>query len=485
MIHIGCDGSNKNGGLRVLEESFKLIPMMTIPPKTARTISALLASLPFVIILSASAQIQQAWVAKYNNGITNGNHQALKMVVDSSGNVYVLGVSQNANTNTGYVANKYAPNGNPLWTARYDSTNYPTASPTAFALDSSNAVAVTGNAVTVKYDSNGNQLWTVPYNAQALAVDAGRSVYITGVSNNFSTMKLSASGSNKWIVTITGPSYLSQAIAVDSLTNVYVAGMETFYLRPEGNLAYVGLLKYDLNGKQLWADNPGYGGLFGTVQVVGLLPNGSGGIWLEANFAVDAGVAQPYSTLNFNSDGSLGLSAGNPTDNVTSFSTAFALDTSGNALVTGRSGEVIDGIFMGSYGTYKIDTNGNYLWGRLYPPTITGVTVANALVVDSANNVYVTGALLARMREVTLQLSNMITTVINYGYNDMTDRDTGMTPATPSPWTIPATSMSPDTKPKPTVSLPWAFDQVFAGDATKGVKRECYLPDIWFPRPDF
>src|SRR6202161_3352502 len=69
----------------------------------------------------ASAQIQQAWVAKYNNGITNGNHQALKMALDSSGNIYVMGISANADTNTGYVVVKYAPNGNQLWAARYDS----------------------------------------------------------------------------------------------------------------------------------------------------------------------------------------------------------------------------------------------------------------------------------------------------------------------------------------------------------------------------
>src|ERR1700735_5442020 len=117
--------------------------------------------------VSASAQIQQAWVAKYDNGITKGNHQALKMALDSTGNIYVLGVSANANTNTGYAVVKYAPNGNQIWAARYDSTNYPTATPAGFALDSSNAVVVTGNAVTLKLDVKGNLLWTKPYNGTA------------------------------------------------------------------------------------------------------------------------------------------------------------------------------------------------------------------------------------------------------------------------------------------------------------------------------
>ena len=40
---------------------------------------------------SAPAQIQQAWVARYNNGITNGTNQAVKMALDSAGNIIVTG----------------------------------------------------------------------------------------------------------------------------------------------------------------------------------------------------------------------------------------------------------------------------------------------------------------------------------------------------------------------------------------------------------
>jgi hypothetical protein len=145
----------------------------------------------------AFAQIQQAWVAKYNNnGITNGNHQGLKMALDSTGNIYVLGVSANANTNTGYAVVKYAPNGNQLWSARYDSTNFPAASPAGFVVDRSNNVIVTGSALTVKYNANGDLFWTAPYNGTAIAVDSGQNVYITGVGDNFTTMKLNPAGGN-------------------------------------------------------------------------------------------------------------------------------------------------------------------------------------------------------------------------------------------------------------------------------------------------
>jgi len=44
----------------------------------------------------------------------NGTNQAVKMALDSNGNIYVTGFSQNTNTNLGYVTIKYAPNGNQL-----------------------------------------------------------------------------------------------------------------------------------------------------------------------------------------------------------------------------------------------------------------------------------------------------------------------------------------------------------------------------------
>jgi hypothetical protein len=93
------------------------------------------------VSVSASAQIQQAWVARY----TNGASQAVKMVLDSAGNVYVAGVSDG-----GYATIKYAPNGNQVWASRYNS-----GTPSGLVPDTSNNVIVTGSAATVKYDTNG------------------------------------------------------------------------------------------------------------------------------------------------------------------------------------------------------------------------------------------------------------------------------------------------------------------------------------------
>ena len=334
------------------------------------------------------AQIQQAWVAKYNNGITNGNHQALKMALDPAGNVYVLGVSQNANTNTGYVTIKYAPNGNQLWAARYDSANFPSATPAGFAVDSLGNVVVTGNAVTVKYDTNGNQLWSATNNAQAVAIDSGQNVYLTGVSSNFTTMKLNPAGSNLWTATwiYYGLSNLSQVIAVDTSSNVYVAGRESWPFERD-IYVHVGLLKYDQNGNQLWETNSlYYGGMDGDVHVDGLILDSSGNTYYGANFVGSGGGT--FLTYQYSSGGSAGWFADNPTGYEGSTAAGMALDSSGDVFVTGQNVRYPP---LPAYGTYKIDTNGNYIWGELYPVSSYGASAAAALAVDSANNVYVTG----------------------------------------------------------------------------------------------
>jgi outer membrane protein assembly factor BamB len=181
------------------------------------------------LIQSAPAQIQQAWVAHYNNGILNGTNQAVKMALDPAGNIYVTGVSQNTNTNLGYVTIKYAPNGNQLWASQFDSTNYPAATPSGLVLDSSNNVIVTGNALTVKYDANGNELWVAPYDGSAITIDPGGNPIVTGVGSNFTTVKLNPTGSNLWQTTYpdpVGPAW-SQVVLADTGGNVYVAGSYT------------------------------------------------------------------------------------------------------------------------------------------------------------------------------------------------------------------------------------------------------------------
>jgi hypothetical protein len=347
----------------------------------------LLALLLFVMgAVPAFAQIQQAWVAKYDNGIPDGNHQALKMALDASGNIYVLGVSQNANTNTGYVVVKYAPNGNQVWAARYDSTNFPSATPTGFAVDSGSNIVVTGRALTVKFDANGNLLWTAPYNGAAIAVDPAQNIYITGVSSKFTTMSFNPAGSNLWTKTETfkGLGSVSEAIAIDSFTNIYVGGTEIYY--SDKNLSYneLAVKKYDAKGNLLWGSNES--ALIGAgpwLQIAGFIVDSYGNVY--SDFNGDPVFAALFGTSKIDSDGSTGWYQFDPTGNEASYASGLVIDTMGNVVVTGHDG------YPSSFGTYKIDTNGNYVWTNLYLMSSYGGGAALALAVDSANNIYVTG----------------------------------------------------------------------------------------------
>jgi hypothetical protein len=357
----------------------------------------------------AIAQIQQAWVAHYNNGITNGTNQAVKMALDSTGNIYITGVSKNTNSQLGYVTIKYAPNGNQLWASRYDSTTYPTATPAAMVIDSNNNVIVTGSALTIKYDPNGNQLWTVPYAGTTLAVDMAGNSYVAGFGTSFNTVKLSPSGSYVWMTTYVdvGPT-ISQSVLVDSANNVYVSGLDSWQWEEDNNYyaAVLTTIKYGSNGSKIWQSSPEANDIQNySVQVVGAALDKANNIFLLWNLTEE--LSYPYMTSKYSTNGSVVWTALNPTDDGFSQARGLALDNYGNVFVTGENAYDYPNT---SYGSYKLNTNGGYVWTNLYPNVVTGSSVATSIAVDSANNSYVTG-----YSPGTNSLNDIVT--IKYGPN--------------------------------------------------------------------
>jgi hypothetical protein len=343
----------------------------------------------------ASAQIQQAWVAKYNNGITNGTNQAVKMALDTAGNIYITGVSQNTNTNLGYVTIKYAPNGTQLWATRYDSTNTATAAPATMALDASNNVIVTGTALTVRYDPNGNQVWTAPYAGTALAVDSNANIYVAGFSKNFATVKLSPQGSNQWLTTYVesyGPT-VSQSVLVDNSNNVYVSGLDSYNSFYNNGMLYgpyvtLTTIKYDSIGNQLWKTSQAPTPENMNVQVEGAALDSEENFQLVSCWPGQVG----YLVYKYNANGSLVWTSYAANGNGNNVAHMLMLNSFGGALLTGaiyHSPPYTPPVI--SYGTVCLDTNGSVIWTDLYPVTSPGSSIGMSLSVDSGNNVYVTG----------------------------------------------------------------------------------------------
>ncbi len=132
----------------------------------------------------------QLWASIYDSG---SDDSAKSLAVDGSGNVYVTGYSLNGtNGSFDYATVKYSPNGSQVWVVRYDNGGYDYAN--AITVDSSGNAYVTGASdnttnsdfATVKYDPGGNRLWVARYDdgfdeaADAMSVDGRGNIYVTG-----------------------------------------------------------------------------------------------------------------------------------------------------------------------------------------------------------------------------------------------------------------------------------------------------------------
>src|SRR5215471_7501228 len=194
---------------------------------------------------SATAQLPELWAARYNAVVS----YARAATVDSGGNIYITGSSDN---NYGTV--KYDANGNLAWSASYSGHQSYADGGKAVALDAAGNVYVTGgvsgnrfyyfngttktyltDAVTVKYDSAGRQKWAssysetgnLNYSGGALAIDTAGNVYVAGSSF---VVQYAANGHQTWVVTgINGV-----ALVLDVAGNLYITGGGTRKLDTNG-----------------------------------------------------------------------------------------------------------------------------------------------------------------------------------------------------------------------------------------------------------
>jgi hypothetical protein len=331
-------------------------------------------------VLPLHAQLNQQWANRVD-GPGHFEDRANAIVADANDNSYVTGSfclaasttgtpPQTQCTSTALLVVKYDETGKVVWQDQVTTNgkSWQTAG-TAIALDGAGNVYVTGT---------GDSGQAIPLNP---GITAGELV----------TIKYSPAGQRLWLsthVNSAGGISGSAAIKVDPGGNSYIAGN---FLRPSGSQgAGMAAIKYDASGHQLWeADFTAPGGPGPTVFPLGLAVDAQGNLYVVGNSNNNGLYPVNYGgfTAKFSTNGSLLWS-----ENSATFSNdAIALDSAGNAYVTGVEA---DGVSLGqdNPGTeefvIKYAPAGNHVWKADYqtPGATTGV--GNAIALDANGNVY-------------------------------------------------------------------------------------------------
>jgi uncharacterized delta-60 repeat protein len=280
------------------------------------------------------------------------------------------------------------------------------------AVDNSGNVIVTGyissssthdDFATIKYNSAGVQQWVQIYNGPgngddipySLAVDGSGNIYVTGSSlgigtnYDFATIKYNSSGIEQWVQRYNGTGNTSDvplSLSVEFNGNVYVTGYSSG-ASPYSNVDYT-TIKYNSAGVQQWVQN--YNGPGNSYDYSHSLAIDSYGNAYVTGYSYGIGTGADYATIKYNSSGiQQWVQRYNDSASSGDVASLVAVDSSGNVYVTGRI--ELNGL-VEKYVTIKYSSSGTQQWVQSYnAPNV--YDLAPLLVgVDNAENVFVVGS---------------------------------------------------------------------------------------------
>ncbi len=338
------------------------------------------------------------WYRTWGSSATINNPYAIErgtgIALDSSGNIYITGY-----TEYGWqmFLLKYDSVGNLLWNLTRSGQSY------AITIDSSDNIYIAGTHL-VKYNSEGVEQWSQSCpRGRGIALDSFENIYVVGATSSWDAtlVKYDSSGMLLWSRTW-GQSMLDYgaAIVIDSLDNIYITGETTNILTSQYDIF---LIKYTSLGVQLWDHIWGCSSDFDYA--LGIILDSYGNIYLGGYTYNFGAIMADFLLVKFDSSGSYQWNrtwGGNSEQRAN----AIAMDSSGD-------------IYLVGYKSYYMYTG---VWGyvadfcivKFYVPPLPLLDPVkykwhstwglkeyqdwgNAMVLDSAGNIYVVGTTLDQL----------------------------------------------------------------------------------------
>ncbi|UCD05370.1 MAG: SBBP repeat-containing protein [candidate division WOR-3 bacterium] len=368
-------------------------------------------------ILSAAQQVDTVWVNRWTSPGAESDW-AYALAVDNEGRVYVTGKTENAGTNGDWTTIKYKANGDTAWVRNFASAGSYNERANSIVIGPSGRLYLTGYTMssgsgdyfTIKYKPDGDTLWTRRYNgigngydfANWVTVDSDENIYVTGYSralsyqNDIATVKYDSTGTQLWVALFDGPGNYSDEghkVIADGNGYIYVVGFVNPY--SSGILRDYVTIKYDAEtGDTVWART--YNGTADSSDMArDIVVDEAGNVYVTGS-SRHSGTLSDIITIKYDSSGTEQWTAryNNPDTTLSDGGYGVAVDAEGNVYVVGQS----QGIGTGSdIVTIKYDSLGSQQWVTRYngpandydtPSTEDG---GKCMAVDQDGNIYVTG----------------------------------------------------------------------------------------------
>lgn len=303
-------------------------------------------------ILKYKTDGQLAWANTMGNYSDEGNSVSL-----SKTSVYVAGNTLKDSSNRDFQIIKYNYNLQRQWERSYNGSGNGIDIPYEIEVDNSENIYVIGESyggpnrkkdfITIKFNSAGDIQWTNSYNGQANSDDVASSILVDTVSNS-----------------------------------LIVAGYSHEQIP---NSDYL-IIKYDLNGNELWRKNYNGSGN-GNDEIKSAKSDNENNI-LVTGTSFNSNSNNDLVTLKLDHAGNQ-IWENSIDGSFDDKAASIATDRKNNIFVTGSSKNVNNNYDIV---TVKYDSSGEQLWINTFNGSGSGDDLSSACCVDSSGNVYVFGS---------------------------------------------------------------------------------------------